>query len=427
MHPIHRSVGSGRSVSGGGTRASALRRGRRRSLLVVSIRMALALLAPSLLAGQQSPASLSGTVVDGATLEPVSDVIVRIEGMRVAATTGLDGRFRIDVAPGNHRLLVEHLAYGEHSESVEVKPGARSQVEIRISERAIELEPIVVETMTELDRRRLTSGTRMKEILRQEIDNAARRGLSMAELLRQGMPNLSVRGNCVEYRGARRGGRQCREVHAIMDGVPVSSPSMLVATMPLQDIERLEVLSPAEAGARYGTLSGYGVLLIETRRGPERERTPREQAEMAALDWSLEAKPYNWKRVMASSFAGNAIGLAVGMALGDLCLRVSDTGFAGVRTKCDPLMTMGASFMIMGLPGLAGGTAARWAGATERSQGRLVPSAILSTVAVASGYLIWMQGTRVHSGATRAAGMVVLMIGTPVISAFSDRIFRSLR
>src|SRR5687767_13917589 len=99
-----------------------------------------------------------------------------------------------------------------------------------------------------------------------------------------------------------------------MDGVPVSSASMLVATMPLQDIERMEMLSSAEAGALYGMFSGFGVLLIETRRGPTRERL-REQGTkvFSGLDWSLEPQPYDWSRVVLSSFAGSALGVAAGM------------------------------------------------------------------------------------------------------------------
>jgi drug/metabolite transporter (DMT)-like permease len=308
-----------------------------------------------------------------------------------------------------------------------VDADGRHNVQIKISERAIQLAPLVVETMTDLDRRKRASGTHINEIARTEIDDAARRGLGLGELLRQGMPSLSVRGNCVEYRGARRGTGPCREVHAVMDGVPVSSPAMLIATMPLQDIERLEILSPAEAGAIYGVFSGFGVLLIETRRGPTRERLREAGKALTAMDWSQETRPYEWGRVMVSSFAGAAAGIGAGMLVGNQCLKVSETDFSGLRPKCDPITTMAAGFVMLGLPGLAGGTAARWAGSTERSQGRLIPSALLSTLTVASGYLIWVEGKTLDSEAARVAGMSILFVGTPLMTAFSDRLFRALR
>ncbi|MSR35721.1 MAG: hypothetical protein EXR95_03610 [Gemmatimonadetes bacterium] len=374
-----------------------------------------------------STGTLTGTVLDQASGRPLADVTVLIEGARVGTSTAADGRFRMILPPGVHTLLVRHLAYGEHSQAVSIDAGGSHTVQIKISEQAIELAPLVVEALTDLDRRKRTSGTRINEIARPEIDDAQRRGIGLGELLRQGMPSLSLRGNCVEYRGARRGSGPCREVYAIMDGVPVSSPSMLVQTMPLQDIERLEMLSPAEAGAIYGAFSGFGVLLIETRRGPTRERLRAHGPALSSMDWSLEAQPYDWSRVALSSFVGTSLGLATGMLVGSQCLKVSETDFSGLRPKCAPVLTMGAGFFMLGLPGLAGGTAARWAGATDRSQGRLAPSALLSTLSVASGYLIWVEGKTTKSDAARIAGISVLFVGTPLLTAFSDRLFRALR
>jgi hypothetical protein len=386
---------------------------------------ALALGAESLRA--QATGTLNGIVLDQASGRAVADVIVVVEGTDVGTSTSTDGRFRMVLPTGSHRLVIRHLAYGQHFESVTIETGGQHNVQIKISEQAIELAPLVVETMTELDRRKRASGTRINEIARPEIDDASRRGLGLGELLRQGMPSLSVRGNCVEYRGARRGAGPCREVHVVMDGVPVSSPSMLVATMPLQDIDRLEMLSPAEAGALYGAFSGFGVLLIETRRGPTRERLRERGTRVAAMDWSMESRPYDWSRVMASSFAGTALGIGAGMLVGNQCLKVSETDFAGLRPSCDPITTMAAGFVMLGLPGVTGGAAARWAGSTDRSQGRLVPSALLSTLSVATGYLIYVEGKTARSKATQVTGMTILFVGTPLLTGVSDRLFRALR
>lgn len=409
------------------TLLSSLRsRLRSRALVVLALALSPRAVAAQETSGQGT-GTLTGTVLDQASGRPLPDVIVIVQGTEVGTSTSSDGRFQLVLPAGVHVLQLRHLSYGEHVQSVTVEPAGRHNVQIRISERAIQLAPLVVETMTDLDRRKRSSGTRINEIARPEIDEASRRGIGLAELLRQGMPSLAVRGNCVEYRGARRGGGPCREVHAILDGVPVSSPSMLLATMPLQDIERLEILSPAEAGAVYGTFSGFGVLLIETRRGPTRERLREQGALLPAMDWSQESRPYDWSRVMLSSFAGTALGLGAGALVGHQCLRVSRTDFSGLRPKCDPITTMAAGFVMLGLPGITGGTAARWAGATERSRGRLVPSVILSTLSVASGYLVWVEGTGVDSRSVQTVGATLLFVGTPLLAAFSDRLFRALR
>lgn len=378
-------------------------------------------------AADSTSGTLNGTVVDQRSGQAVSDVNVVVQGTRVGTSTGADGRFALVLPAGSHTLVVTHLAYGEHTQVVVVAGGVRNNVQVRLSEQAIELEPLVVETLTDLDRRRRYQGTALNEIGRDEIQEASQRGLGLSDLLRQGMPSITVRGNCVEYRGARRGAGACREVHVVMDGVPVSSPSLLVATMPINDIERLEMLSPAEAGAIYGAFSGFGVLVIETRKGPTRERLRERGSLLPATDWSLETESYDWSEVMLSSFAGSALGVATGMLVGDRCLRVDTSDFAGLRTKCDPITTMAAGFFMLGAPGVTGGMSARWAGSTDRTRGRLVPSALLSTLTTATGYLIWVEGRTGRSQGAEIAGMSILFVGTPLITAFSDRFFRSLR
>jgi hypothetical protein len=231
----------------------------------------------------------------------------------------------------------------------------------------------------------------------------------------------------VEYRGAAslRGG--CNEISVYMDGVQVAAPSYLYSTMPLRQIERLEVLSPGEAGAQYGLLGGAGVLLIETRQGPRPvERPVREDRSISGFDWSGEHQPYRWTRVALSSIVANAVGVGVGMLVGDQCLNMNKDG-PPLRISCNAAVAVGATLVTLGLPAAAGGLTARWAGATDRSQGRIAPSAVLGTLTVAAGYLLLVQGYSDRSNTMHSAGVVVLTVGTPLVTTFSDRAFRVLR
>ncbi len=389
-------------------------------------------------AGQETIA-VSGRVVDRQSLEPVRDVVVRIRGTTLSALTQQDGAFRIaGVLAGEHVIVFTHLTYGEHAESVVVANEAL-QVDVRISQQVIELTPVRVEALTELERRRVSSGNRMNEILRPEIDDASRRGLILPELLRQGMSGIRVWGGdrgvwCVEYRSATytspaesraRAARGCREVGVYMDGVKVSSPSLLFSTMPLRDVERLEVLSPAEAGARYGMDAGRGVLLIETRTGVRPDRVV-EARRPTNFDWSLEQKPYPWARVLGSSLLGNAIGLGIGMVMAQQCLEV-DGGFDGLRTSCAGATTVLAGFASIALPSAAGSMAARWAGSTDRSRGRVMPSSMLAATSVALGYMLLVRGDSEGSGTATTFGSAVLVLGTPVIVTLADRAMRAMR
>ncbi len=382
----------------------------------------------------QQTGAVSGNIVDRESLQPIAQALVRVRGSELSALTDARGYFQIAPVPvGKQVLVVQHVAYGEHADSVDVPADSDVQLKIRLSRQAIQLSAIVVEARTELERRRLTSGHGFNEILRAQIDDAARRGLDLGQLLRDGMPGIRVRQTgrlgtsyCVEYRGGGSRGVSCNEVAVFIDGVRASAPSSLYSTLPLQQIERLELLSPGEAGTRYGLSAGSGVLVIETRQGPRTEMRRTQERQMLGFDWSLEASPYRWARVGTMSLLANAIGLGLGLVILDQCLYVRDQG-ATLGTRCGSLTTTGAGLLGLTLPGVSGSVAAHWAGATERSKGRVAPSAIMGTLTVATGYLLFVQGESGGSSGTRTAGLVVLTVGTPLVATFADRAFRALR
>ncbi len=381
----------------------------------------------------QETSTLSGRVVDEASSSPIADVAVRVEGSKLQALTGADGAFLIENVPaGPHLLVLEHLAYGTHSQNVAVTAGEELRLSVRMSPRAIELAPLVVEGVSELQRRRVTTGHAMNEIPLAEIDDAARRGLDLSEVLRQRLPGLRItqggrpgRASCVEYRTASAQG-PCQEVSIYVDGVRAAVPSLLYFSMPLEDIARLELLSPLQASTRYGSAAGGGALLIETKRGPQPGRVVDPERLMTGFDWSLEEGRYEWTRVLLSSLIGSTVGLAIGLAVADACLDV-DEGLGGLRPRCPGLATMGAGFLALSLPSATGSYSAHWAGETSRSRGRFLPSALAGTMMASAGYLLLIEGKEGGSGAVETAGIVILTVGTPIALAISDRVFRSLR
>lgn len=394
------------------------------------------LILASAVAAQQTGA-VSGRVIDQESLKPIVGAVVRIGGTELRALTDSLGAFRIAAVPAGARLLtVQHIAYGEHADSLKLDAATQLRLQIRISRQAIQLSPLLVEAQTELELRRRTSGHAFNEIERDEIDAAAEKGQNLADLLRDGMISVRVgaerRGAyCVEYRGGGAGlvgtRATCRPVAVFMDGVRVSSPASLYSSMPLRDLERIEVLGPNEAGTRYGIAGGWGVLLLETRQGPAAsQRSERRTTLMSGFDWSRESKPYRWPRVLGGSFVGNAAGLGLGLLVADQCFRLDD-GIHGLRSKCDAVSTVGAAFIVLAVPGVTGSFAAQWGGSTDRSQGRILPSALLATLTVTSGYLLIVHGNNDDSQGARAAGVLVLTVGTPLVTSFADRVFRGLR
>jgi hypothetical protein len=379
-------------------------------------------------AAAQETGVVSGQVVDAESGRAVTGVLIVI-GDAPATITNQGGYFAVaDVPVGRQFVQLTHLGYGEHAQDVLVEPDVELSLTIRLSVQAIELEPLLVETGTELEQRRRTSGYGMNEIQREEIEAAASAGLGLTELLQTSMPGTlaSVSGTartCVMYRSIRRiGERGCQEVSVFIDGVLIANPSYIYQTMPLQDIERMEMLSPGQAGLRYGTASGQAVLLIETRQGEATRRVDASRF-VTGFQWRGEEAPYDWAKVLASTFVVNAVVVASSLALAERCLWSPEIGSLGLRTRCNGFNTASIGLLSIAVPAVTGGMVARWGGRTDRTTGRLAPMALAGAMALTGGYLLVIQG---GDSATKV-GYGVLAAGVPLTLALADRIFRVLR
>jgi hypothetical protein len=380
--------------------------------------------------GAQDPGSVRGRVVDEQTREPIPGVLVRVHDTELTAVSGLDGRFIIAAIPaGSVVVYLNHIGYGEHLRVVVVRPGVETPMQARLTQRPIALPEVVAEGQTELEQRRRSQGFSMNEIRRETIDRASQMGLSLGQLLQQDMMGVRVRGSCVEYRGsASFDDGLCREVSVFIDGVPITAPSTIYANMPLMDIERLEVMSPGEAGAQYGSMGGWGILMVETRRGtrPDRPAAAKDEL-MVGFDWEAEQRSYRWGRAASGSLIGNALGLGLSLAAADQCFRIRSRGVLGVRKRCNAITTMASGLLTLSLPSIAGSYGARWGGSTERSRGRILPGMVLGTISAATGYLLLVRGESWEDDGMMAAGTVILTVGTPALLLLADRTLRVLR
>ncbi len=149
----------------------------------LSLLAAVATLAFPAMASAQQTGLVGGRVVDAASGEPVGGVLVRVDDV---APTLSDhrGLFELARVPvGEWGISFEHLAYGIHARTIVVRAGEETAILVEISAEAIDLEEVVVETLSELERRRVTSGNSINELSLEEIDAAARAGLSFGDLI----------------------------------------------------------------------------------------------------------------------------------------------------------------------------------------------------------------------------------------------------
>lgn len=247
--------------------------------------------------GQEAPGgAVGGRVVEAEGGEPVPAAEVRLEGEDARAVTDAEGRFRLpEIPPGRYVLRVRHTGYRSVSDTLRVRQGTSLRVRALLAADAIPLEPIRVEVRAEEEEVRglgvREKSTRSYVLDETEVDSLRGRVGDVEGLLRRmHAPGLRVRelvnnrnpvdrSLCVEMSrggGARRSlshpsqGPRCRMVQVRVDGMMVGNPRNYLERLDMDVIERVELIPAIEAGARFGTGSANGVLLIYTREGGSR-------------------------------------------------------------------------------------------------------------------------------------------------------------
>lgn len=387
----------------------------------------------------QSGSFIAGRVVDQETGEGVADAMVLVEGTGLGGVTSAVGLFELDnVPPGDWEVRVQHIAYGEFRDSLTVGAGSEITLRVVLSPETIELEPVVVEAMSRRDYADRARGTAANIVTREQIEESYGTAQTLAHVLQRNVTGANIRGDpsalgtiCLEFRSPRslQDPIGCKSPTLFIDGVRVQNPQPLWSTFPIEDIERMEFVPSVEAGARYGTDSNYGVLLIETRTGAsvagmaEEERIRRG----GTYDWSLESDDYPWFKVFATSFVGNALGLTLGYAAGSQCLNFGGLSDVVFNPECGGLATAGATTVMFAAPVFGSSFAAGWAGQTDLSKGRLLPSVIAATLAVVPGFILVAAADNEAFAGAEAIGWVTLTLGVPAFTTIADRLFRNVR
>jgi len=235
------------------------------------------------------PTAVVVEVTEHETGTPISGAEVTVEGLSTPVVTDGEGVASFPaVAPGLQGLTVDHLAYGTVSDSILVRSAETVRVRVRMATEAIELAPIEVVVEGGYDRGigmmgpTRARGSRTDVLTLETIEEVLPRTTDTADLLRN--PELAglmitekrrpdgQRVLCIEASRARTGlrGGGCTQAEVYVDDIHLPNPGEFILNIPPQAVERIEFLSPMEAGAIYGTGSRNGVVLICTRDGRKR-------------------------------------------------------------------------------------------------------------------------------------------------------------
>jgi hypothetical protein len=385
--------------------------------------------------------SVSGEVLDAESGLGVADAVVVLVGLDRSALTDSAGAFQITGVPsGGYGLRVVHLAYGEFQQPIEIMEGEAVILRIRLSQTAIELEPLVVEAVSEEEFQARSRGTRRNVITREEIASLQDTGGHVGHILARHIPGIRLRSDqnrsgepiCLEFRSpvSLQDPLACKPPVVLLDGVRVSSPNLILTTLPTENIQRMEVIPPGEAGVAYGTDSRYGVLLIETRRAAdilgEVGGEPRLRRGLR-YEWAAEPEPYRWKRVFGLSLLGTAAGVVAGYAIGSRCLEFDGLSDHFLDSECGSWATAGTRLAVLTLPQLGASLAARYAGGTDLSRGKLGYHLVAASFVAAPGLLLSLTSSDDGFTGSSVLGNLLLGLGVPMAATFADRMFRKVR
>lgn len=224
--------------------------------------------------------TITGTVKDAAGV-PLIGVTVMIKGTSKGTTTGVDGGYSLNAAPGS-QLVFSYIGYGEKEVAV---ANNTSVVNVNLAEDVTTLEKVVV-TALGIKRKSKALSYTVSEVNSSDVTTVKDPNFinSLSGKVAGLVINTSSSGvggaAKVQMRGSRSITKSNNALYVI-DGVPLfetggsgqssimsSAPSSAgIADINPEDIASMTVLSGAAASALYGSNAGNGVILITTKKG----------------------------------------------------------------------------------------------------------------------------------------------------------------
>ena len=231
-------------------------------MLAMSVVGGAALTATPAMAEQapQQNIKVSGQVVDPDG-EPLIGATVRVKGAENGTMTDLDGNFQLDV-PGNGTLVVSYVGYQDK----EVAVGGRAALgQITLSSDENMLEQVVVVGYGTQKKADLTGSVaivnaeEMKRVSNSNISTMLEGKVAGVQITSDGQPGADP---AVRIRGIGSFGSTAPLY--VVDGVPMGTT---IRDFSPNDIETIQVLKDASAGAIYGSRAANGVVIITTKNG----------------------------------------------------------------------------------------------------------------------------------------------------------------
>lgn len=209
---------------------------------------------------QKNTISISGTILDIERM-PLIGVSVVAKGTTHGTITDIDGRFELQVPP-NTILTISYVGH----EPQEVAVNNRTKFDIVLLEDSKLLDEVVVVGYGTMQKRAVTSS--ISSIKGSDLTQGMG-GSTIATALQGKVSGLTISGtsspnatNDFQLRGVASINASQGPL-IVIDGIPGGD----FRSLQQEDIESIDVLKDASAGAIYGTRATGGVILITTKQG----------------------------------------------------------------------------------------------------------------------------------------------------------------
>jgi TonB-linked SusC/RagA family outer membrane protein len=210
---------------------------------------------------QDQTIKVNGQVVDQSG-ESLIGATVRLKGSQSGVVTDFDGNFSID-APSNATLIVSYVGYKDREIAVR---GRANLNQIQLESDALMLEQVVVVGYGVQKKADLTGSVsivnaeELKRVSNSNISTMLEGKVAGVSITSDGQPGADP---TVRIRGiGTLNGNQAPLY--VIDGVPMGTS---IRDFSPNDIETIQVLKDASAGAIYGSRAANGVVIITTKGG----------------------------------------------------------------------------------------------------------------------------------------------------------------
>ena len=222
------------------------------------------------LPAQAQTGTITGTVFDAESQNPLPGANVVIQGTQEGATTDSQGEYEITgLSPGEYTIQASFVGYQNLSKDVTVQAGQTSELDFQLPRSAMQMDEVVAIGYGEQERRDVTGsvssieGSDLQEVSDRSIDLGLQ-GLAAGVFVQRGRSKPGDGAGQVRIRGSRSITAGNDPLYVI-DGVPLTGGGL--QDINPQNVESVEVLKDASATAIYGARGSNGVVLITTERG----------------------------------------------------------------------------------------------------------------------------------------------------------------